>query len=164
MGRKNRRKKIHAKRLPTLRQIQHERMRMEQPSEAVNPKRMEIWFAKLPFRDDSSVQGGSRPVLIISNDIANGQASTVTVLPMTSRIKKMCMPTHVLLGKEEVDRRKDSVVLAEQITTLDKTSLMHKISTLNNAESVRRVEDAVREQLSINENEKEKTENEDHHM
>ncbi len=159
MGRKNRRVKIHAKRLPTVREIQRSRDRS-----SVCPKRLEIWYAHLPVHRDSNIQGGERPVLIVSNDIVNAQSGAVTVLPMTSRLKKLFMPTHVLLAEGTHELEKCSVVLAEQITTVDKKILERKIGEVTDKAAVRGVEDAIREQLAINNQEKEKTENEDHHL
>lgn len=66
------------------------------------PHRMEIWFADLGRHPGSCVQEGIRPVLVISNDIANEHAETVTVLPMTSRIKKVWLPCHISVSEEEM--------------------------------------------------------------
>ena len=159
MGRKNRRMKIHAKRLPTVWEIQRDAPRAD-----IRPRRLEIWYAHLPMRYDSRVQGGTRPVLIISNDVVNAHSGAVTVLPLTSQIKKLFMPTHVLLAEGTHEMEKSSVVLAEQITTVDKRILEKRIGELTDPAAIRKVEDAVREQLSINNQEKENIENENHHL
>ena len=62
------------------------------------PKRMDIWYAHLRENTGTSVQEGDRPVLVISNDVANRCSDVVTVLPMTSQIKKMYMPTHCIIS------------------------------------------------------------------
>lgn len=159
MGRKNRRMKVHARRLPTVREITRDAMRKD-----MCPKRLEIWFAHLPVHHGSSIQGGQRPVLIVSNDIVNAQSGAITVLPMTSQLKKLFMPTHVLLEEGTHEMEKRSVVLAEQITTVDKRILERKIGEITDEAAVKRVEDAIREQLAIKNQKKEKDENEDHHL
>ncbi len=159
MGRKNRRMKIHAKRLPTVREIQRDAVRTD-----IHPKRLEIWYAHLPMRYDSRVQGGGRPVLIISNDIVNEHSGVITVLPLTSQLKRLFMPTHVFLAEGTHEMEKSSVILAEQIMAIDKKILAKRIGKLTDPAVVREVEDAVREQLSIKNQEKENTENENHHL
>lgn len=101
--------------------------------EQTYPRRMEIWFAQLSLREDSCIQGGDRPVLIISNDINNRNAETVNVLPMTSRSKKMNLPSHAWLAADPVTGLKHgSMVLAEQITTIDKKQLVHRMGKCSN--------------------------------
>ena len=75
------------------------------------PKRMDIWYAHLRENTGTSVQEGDRPVLVISNDVANRCSDVVTVLPLTSQIKKMYMPTHCIIS-DLLDE--DSVVLANR--------------------------------------------------
>lgn len=91
--------------------------------------RGEIYFAQLnPVQ--GSEQGGMRPVLIIQNDIGNAHSPTTIVLAITSQINKARLPTHVELRKEESGLQKDSVILAEQIRTIDKARLKQKIAVL----------------------------------
>jgi len=93
--------------------------------------RGEIYFAQLnPVQ--GSEQGGMRPVLIIQNDIGNAHSPTTIVLAITSQINKARLPTHVELRKEESGLQKDSVILAEQIRTIDKARLKQKIAVLQN--------------------------------
>ena len=74
-----------------------------------------------------SEQGGVRPVLIIQNDIGNKYSPTVIVAAITSQINKAKLPTHVEISSEEYGLNRDSVVLLEQIRTLDKKRLKEKI-------------------------------------
>ncbi|MBR2563419.1 MAG: type II toxin-antitoxin system PemK/MazF family toxin, partial [Paenibacillus sp.] len=67
------------------------------------PKRMEIWFAELGAHPGTSVQEGCRPVLVISNDKGNEYAETVTVAPLTSKIKKPWLPTHLMVTEENIE-------------------------------------------------------------
>ena len=78
-----------------------------------------------------SEQGGMRPVLIVQNDIGNKYSPTVIILAITSKLHKAKLPTHVELSIKESGLPLESVVLAEQIRTIDKARLKEKISHLN---------------------------------
>ena len=92
-------------------------------------KRGDIYFAQLsPVQ--GSEQGGTRPVLIVQNDVGNQYSPTTIVLAITSQINKARLPTHIELPKEESGLERDSVVLAEQIRTIDKARLQHKVAEL----------------------------------
>ena len=92
-------------------------------------RRGEIYFAQLsPVQ--GSEQGGLRPVLIVQNDVGNQHSPTTIVLAITSQINKARLPTHVELTKAESGLERDSVVLAEQIRTIDKSRLEHKVAEL----------------------------------
>ena len=93
-------------------------------------KRGEIYFADLsPVV--GSVQGGVRPVLIIQNNVGNKYSPTVIVSAITSQLAKAKLPTHIELPSEKYHLPKDSVVLLEQIRTLDKRRLKDKISAID---------------------------------
>ncbi len=77
-----------------------------------------------------SEQGGLRPVLIVQNNVGNRYSPTVIVLAMTSQIQKARLPTHVHIPAAGHGLQKDSVVLAEQIRTLDKRRLRERIGIL----------------------------------
>lgn len=74
-----------------------------------------------------SEQGGVRPVLIIQNDIGNKHSPTTIVAAITGQINKARLPTHIELSADKYGLSKDSVVLLEQIRTLDKTRLTDKL-------------------------------------
>ena len=78
-----------------------------------------------------SEQGGKRPVLVIQNDIGNAYSPTVIVAAITSQINKSRLPTHVELLAEECGLEKDSVLLLEQIRTIDKQRLIQRITELD---------------------------------
>ena len=78
-----------------------------------------------------SEQGGVRPVLIIQNDIGNKYSPTVIVAAITSQINKAKLPTHVELEALKYGITKDSVILLEQIRTIDKRRLKEKIGHLS---------------------------------
>lgn len=95
----------------------------------VNIKRGDVFFADLsPVR--GSEQGGQRPVLIIQNDIGNKYSPTVIIAAITAKIAKAKLPTHVEVEASQVGLLKDSVVLLEQVRTIDKTRLIQKLGHL----------------------------------
>ena len=78
-----------------------------------------------------SEQGGIRPVLIIQNDVGNRHSPTVIIAAITSQIHKAKLPTHVEIDSHKYDLEKDSVVLLEQLRTIDKTRLKYKVCHLD---------------------------------
>lgn len=93
-------------------------------------KRGEIYFADLSPVVGSE-QGGIRPVLIIQNDVGNKFSPTVIVSAITSKLEKAKLPTHIELSSQKYHLPKDSVVLLEQIRTLDKRRLKEKIASID---------------------------------
>lgn len=96
----------------------------------MNIRRGDVFYASLnPVI--GSEQGGLRPVLIIQNDIGNTYSPTTIVAAITSQIKKGKLPTHIELSAKKYGLEKDSVVLLEQIRTIDKQRLREKITRLD---------------------------------
>lgn len=93
-------------------------------------KRGDIFYADLSPVVGSE-QGGIRPILVVQNDIGNKYSPTIIAAAITSKLTKAKLPTHIELPKTEYNLEKDSVVLLEQIRTLDKTRLKEYISTLS---------------------------------
>lgn len=93
-------------------------------------KRGDIYYADLSPVVGSE-QGGIRPVLIIQNDIGNKYSPTVIVAAITSQINKAKLPTHIEISSDEYGLNKDSVILLEQIRTIDKKRLKEKIGHIN---------------------------------
>ena len=89
-------------------------------------KRGDIYYADLSPVIGSE-QGGVRPVLIVQNDIGNKYSPTVIAAAITSQINKAKMPTHIEIDAKEYGLTKDSVILLEQIRTIDKKRLKEKI-------------------------------------
>ena len=96
----------------------------------MNIRRGDIYYADLSPVVGSE-QGGIRPVLIIQNDVGNRFSPTVIAAAITSRDSKAKLPTHIRLYADNSGLSKDSVVLLEQIRTLDKRRLKEKMGTLN---------------------------------
>jgi mRNA interferase MazF len=104
-------------------------------------KRGDIYFANLnPVM--GSEQGGVRPVLILQNDVGNTYSPTTIVAAITSKIKKAKLPTHVEIPAEKSKLDRDSVVLLEQIRTIDKKRLEEKVAHLD-LETVEKVNEAL---------------------
>jgi len=93
-------------------------------------KRGDIFFADLSPVVGSE-QGGVRPVLIVQNDVGNKYSPTIIAAAITSQINKAKLPTHIEISAEEYGLTKDSVILLEQIRTIDKRRLKDKIGRLD---------------------------------
>lgn len=89
-------------------------------------KRGDIFYADLSPVIGSE-QGGVRPVLVVQNDIGNKYSPTIIVAAITSQINKAKLPTHIEISSDEYGLNKDSVILLEQIRTIDKRRLKEKI-------------------------------------
>ena len=96
-------------------------------------KRGDIFYADLSPVVGSE-QGGVRPVIILQNDVGNKYSPTVIVAAITSQINKAKLPTHVEISSEAYGLNKDSVVLLEQIRTLDKRRLKEKIGHMTDVD------------------------------
>ena len=93
-------------------------------------RRGDIFYAQLnPVV--GSEQGGTRPVLVVQNDIGNQYSPTTIVLAITSQISKAKLPTHVEVSGTKSSLEKNSVILAEQMRTIDKSRLKQKIAYLD---------------------------------
>lgn len=97
----------------------------------VNIKRGDIAMAKLT--GEYSAQSGYRPVLIMQNDVGNKFSPTTIIVPITSEIKKTNMPTHEVIRTVDASGLKyDSMVLCEQLTTIDKRKLNNVVGRIEN--------------------------------
>jgi mRNA interferase MazF len=110
-------------------------------------KRGDVYFADLSPVVGSE-QGGVRPVLIIQNDIGNRFSPTVIVAAITAQIQKAKLPTHVEIDAKNYGFDRDSVILLEQIRTIDKQRLTDKITHLDD-EMMYRVNEALQISLGL---------------
>ncbi len=97
----------------------------------MNIKRGEIYYADLSPVIGSE-QGGVRPVLIIQNDVGNKYSPTVIAAAITSQHNKNKLPTHISVDADNCGLAKDSIVLLEQVRTIDKQRLKEKMGSLDN--------------------------------
>lgn len=110
-------------------------------------KRGDVYFADLSPVVGSE-QGGVRPVLIIQNDIGNRFSPTVIVAAITAQIQKAKLPTHVEIDAKRYGFERDSVILLEQIRTIDKQRLTDKITHLDE-EMMDKVDEALQISLGL---------------
>lgn len=104
-------------------------------------KRGQIYFAELPGSVGSEQRGMRRPCVILQNDLGNKHSATTLVAPLTSRNKKR-LPTHVFVKTTENNLESDSIILLEQICTIDKRRLRGYVDYLDESK-MREVERAV---------------------
>jgi len=110
-------------------------------------RRGDIFFADLSPVVGSE-QGGTRPVLVLQNDIGNQYSPTTIIAAITSQISKAKLPTHVEVTRSSSGLEKDSVILLEQIRTIDKSRLKEKITSLND-ELMEKVAQAIEISLGL---------------
>ncbi len=110
-------------------------------------KRGDVYFADLSPVVGSE-QGGVRPVLIIQNDIGNRFSPTVVVAAITAQIQKAKLPTHIEIDAKRYGFDRDSVILLEQIRTIDKQRLTDKITHLDE-EMMAHVNEAIQISLGL---------------
>jgi len=109
-------------------------------------KKGQIWWADLG-QQEGSIQSGKRPVLVLQNDIGNKYSPVVTICPISSRIEKMKLPTHVKLNKN-CGLIRESFALIEQIQTMNKNSLLGYIGNINEI-TMKKINIACKIQLGI---------------
>ena len=107
----------------------------------MNIKRGDIYYADLSPVVGSE-QGGIRPVLIIQNDVGNRHSPTVIAAAITSKINKNHLPTHIEVDARNYGLARDSIILLEQIRTLDKRRLKERMGHLDR-EAMDRVDRAI---------------------
>ncbi|MGM9551332.1 MAG: type II toxin-antitoxin system PemK/MazF family toxin [Clostridia bacterium] len=104
-------------------------------------KRGDIFYADLSPVVGSE-QGGTRPVLVVQNDVGNKYSPTVIAAAITSKINKAKLPTHIEIDAARYGLSKDSVILLEQVRTIDKKRLREKIGRLDDVQMIK-VNDAL---------------------
>lgn len=110
-------------------------------------KRGDVYYADLrPVV--GSEQGGIRPVLIVQNDLGNKHSPTVIIAAITSKMNKAKLPTHIELNSGLYEMDKDSVVLLEQLRTIDKKRLRDKVCHLE-GDVMRRINRALKISLEL---------------
>ena len=110
--------------------------------------RLELWLVDLPKADDNThVQYGMRPAIVISNDAANENSPVVSVIPLTSNRKKGQLPTHVFISNPGLSC--SSIALCEQIQSLDKGRMLKKLGQITNPFTIRAVEYGLAVQLGL---------------
>ena len=111
-------------------------------------KRGDMFYADLSPVVGSE-QGGIRPVLIIQNDRGNKYSPTVIAAAITSQTGKTKLPTHIEIGSQNSGLKSDSIVLAEQIRTIDKSRLKERIGHIDDSKIIDQINNAIRYKLWI---------------
>ena len=105
-------------------------------------KRGDMFYADLSPVVGSE-QGGIRPVLIIQNDLGNKYSPTVIAAAITSQTTKTKLPTHIEIDRKTCGLKSDSVILAEQIRTIDKSRLKEKIGHIEDEKVINKINNAL---------------------
>lgn len=111
-----------------------------------------IVLAELDNHARSSLQNGMRPCVVVSNDVANKTSPVITVCPMTAKGTKAKIPTHVVVDRADVDgvMRKESTVLIEQMTAIDKKQVISGLAELRQGSgTLTAIENAILRQTGI---------------
>lgn len=110
--------------------------------------RNEIYLADLG-KCNGSIQAEIRPVVIIQNNKGNKYSPTTIIAPITSRLEKSKIPTHVYITHNKLE--KNSLILCEQIQTINKTQLLKRISKIMNFETQEKINNAIKISLDLEE-------------
>ena len=110
-------------------------------------RRYDIWMADLPEINESHVQSGIRPVVVVSNDLSNIHSPIVNIIPLTSNLSRVDIPTHIVLHNKFL--QKVSLALCDQIMTLDKSRLMNKLGAVEGAHQRLTIQHCIQVQLGL---------------
>jgi len=109
----------------------------------------EIWMANIPEKE-GSIQGGHRPVYIISNDKNNEHSKVVNVIPMTTKMNKRNLPCHVeIWDYEKYGLTAPSTIMVEQITTIQKENLRYYMGSISDLDMLMRIFRAMQAQFPM---------------
>ena len=110
--------------------------------------RNDIWFAKLGIQN-GSIQGGTRPVYVIQNNMGNKFSPTTIVAPITSKMSKNKLPTHILINPDESGLEEKSLILCEQIQTVNKNTLIRKVCHVDKPSLILDINSAIKTSLNL---------------
>lgn len=110
-------------------------------------RKYDIWLADLPPAPESHVQSGMRPVVIVSNDVANTHSPIVSIIPLTTNLARVDIPTHTVLHSRFL--RCPSMALCEQITTIDKSRLKERMGAVECLHERLSIRHCVKVQLGL---------------
>ena len=113
----------------------------------ITVKRGDIYYADLSPVVGSE-QGGIRPVLVLQNDIGNKYSPTIIVAAITSQINKSKMPTHLSIRADQFGMAKDSVILLEQLRTIDKKRLRERVCHID-TDNMKKIDYALKISLGL---------------
>ncbi len=111
-------------------------------------KRGDMFYADLSPVVGSE-QGGIRPVVIVQNDMGNKYSPTVITVAITSKLGKTQLPTHIEIGSKNVGLKTDSIILAEQVRTIDKSRLKEKIGHIEDKSIMQKIDNALEVSIGL---------------
>ena len=114
----------------------------------INPRRLDIYWIDLG-KGNGSIQGGLRPCVVTTNDMANKFSPVIQVAPITSSMTKRKLPTHVNVKQGEAGLSKDSTILLEQNMPVNKTQIRSYIGTIADREVERQINQAIKIQMGV---------------
>lgn len=115
----------------------------------LKPRFGEIWMCRLPHQI-GSVQHGTRPVMVVSNNCNNAHSTTLNVIPLTSKIDRRALPMHVFLADpSRYGLRLPSTLLVEQISTIPASSCACRLGEIKDQETLRAVFKAIEIQFPV---------------
>ena len=115
----------------------------------VNPQNGEIWMCHLAEKN-GSVQGGYRPVFVLSNDKNNTYSPTLNIIPITSKMNKRALPVHVELWHyKKYGLKEPSTMMIEQIMTVNSDCLERKIGRINDTKTLLAIKKAMSIQFPV---------------
>lgn len=107
----------------------------------------DLYMADLPHQEDSHILRGHHPVVIVSNNLANAYSPVITVVPVTSKIKRLDMPTHILLYGSGL--WKESMAVCEQVMSLDSSRCIYPIGHVHNSDTQAALMRGIHAQLGM---------------
>lgn len=113
----------------------------------IKPNRLDLYWVNLG-EQRGHIQGGMRPCVVVSNNKANTFSPVVTVVPVTTKTKKM-LPTHVSLTRGKAGIEADSTILLEQNIPINKSQLMEYIGKIDDIEIIKKINQAISLQLGL---------------
>ena len=124
---------------------------LEYTLETHDDEKSELQFLRgdIYYADLGSVEGGARPVVIVQNDVGNKNSSTIIVAPIVNRQMKVLLPTHVMLKQNDTGLTRDSVIITEQLRSIDKSRLKERITALDE-NYLEKLDFALRVSLKLN--------------
>lgn len=120
----------------------------EKENDTMMISRGDIYMARLAEdQDGGSLQEGVRPILVISNDKCNEHSPIITIVPFTTKLRKNPLPTHVVV--EGCGLRTKSLVLAEQILSINKCRLERRLGSIRESQYEKKIDNAIKIQLNV---------------
>ena len=114
----------------------------------IKPRRLDIYWIDLG-KGNGSIQGGLRPCVVTTNDMANKFSPVIQIAPITSSMTKKKLPTHVNVKQGEAGLSKDSTILLEQNMPVNKTQIRSYIGTITDREVARQINQAIKIQMGV---------------